>query len=113
MGYLHWGDQSAFVWEIESDLFKKLLEEPAQLLHPFIVFPLLGQVVLAFSLFTKLPLWLELSAIGGIALLYLMLLLVGLLAQDVRIIGFSLPYLLVAVWHSVLLHKAASLKMAP
>lgn len=111
MGYLHWGDQSAFVWEVESDLLLKLADEPSPLLHPFIVFPLLGQIILAMALFRKIPLWLELSAIGGIALLYLMLLLVGLLAQDVGIIGFSLPYLITATWHGNSLRKVGSKKM--
>lgn len=111
IGFLHWGDQSAFVWEVESDLLLNLAEEPSPLLHPFIVLPLLGQIILAMALFRKIPSWLELSAIGGIALLYLMLLLVGLLAQDVGIIGFSLPYLITATWHGNSLHKVGSKKM--
>jgi len=94
IGYLEWGKESEFIAEIEYDLLLKMGDTPEAFLHPFILLPLLGQIVLLLSfLATKPKFWVVLLASTGIALLFLMLLFIGLLDWNPKITLFTLPFL--------------------
>lgn len=94
IGYLEWGKQSEFIAEIEYDLLLKLGDSPEAFLHPFILLPLLGQLILMVSLWMSKPkFWLVVLASTGIALLFLMLLFIGLLDWNPKITLFTLPFL--------------------
>ena len=94
IGYLEWADQSEFIVQIEFDLLRKSNQSPEAFLHPFILIPLLGQLLLAFALLTAKPKmsWM-LIASTAIALLFLMLLLVGILSWNPKMMLCTLPFL--------------------
>ena len=97
--YLEWGkDQSAFLFEIEYSLLTGS-KDFHTFIHPLIFLPFIGQLILLYSLFRKetgkriiLIGWMLLS------LLVLLILVTGLLTLDPKIIGSTLPFILVSIW---------------
>ncbi|MDI9257338.1 hypothetical protein [Flavobacterium sedimenticola] len=94
IGYLEWAKQSEFIVQIEFDLLRKINQSPEAFLHPFILIPLLGQLILVFSLLIAKPKmsWVFIAS-TAIALLFLMLLLVGVLSWNPKMMLFTLPFL--------------------
>lgn len=110
IGYLEWGKQSEFIFEIEYDLLFKMNASPEAFLHPFIILPLLGQIILLVSFLVPKPkFWLVLLASTGIALLFLMLLLIGLLNWNPKISLFALPFL---AFYGFLISRRKSLTLS-
>lgn len=99
-GYLEWGQgQHSFLFQAEAELFAKLPTNPTEAIHPFTILPLLGQILLLITLFQKTPSKvLTYLGIGGIGLLLGMLLFVGILSGNWKIIGSTLPFLGTAIW---------------
>jgi len=45
--YLNWGGENhAFLFQIEWEIIKKLCSDPAQVIHPLIIIPVLSQVII-------------------------------------------------------------------
>jgi len=97
--YLEWGgNQSAFLFEIEYSLLTGS-KDYHTFIHPLIFLPFIGQLILLHSLFRKeggkrvtLIGWMLLS------LLVVLILVVGLLTLDPKIIVSTLPFVLVSIW---------------
>lgn len=99
-GYLEWGrGNEMFLFQIEIDLIAKLFSDPMSVLHPFTILPVLGQFMLACTLFQgKVSARLTYLGMGCIGILLLFMLVVGILAMNPKILGSTLPFLLVAFW---------------
>lgn len=109
IGYLEWGNQSQFIAEIELDLLLKITQTVEAFIHPFILLPLLGQIVLLISfLLPKPKIWLVIIASSGIALLFLMLFLIGILNSNLKMTCCSFPFL---VFYSLLITRRKSLNL--
>lgn len=95
IGYLEWGDgMHAFLFEAEAEMLSKLRSDPAGVLHPFTLIPLLGQILLIFTLFQGTPnRILTLSGVGCLCLLYLMMAFIGIIGGNIRIILSTVPFL--------------------
>lgn len=100
IGYLEWGkDSHAFLWEVELDVIQKIFSDPKSMIHPFILIPLLGQILLLISLFQKQPNpKLIYTAIGSIGLLLAFMLIVGILSGNAKIIVSTLPFLGISIF---------------
>ena len=98
IGFLEWGDQQQFLFQIEWELLGKLFTEPLSILHPLTILPLLGQLLLLFTLFQKQPSK-KLTYIGitCISILFIIILLVGVLGLNYKVILSSLPFLITAI----------------
>jgi len=98
-GYLEWGSgQSMFLFQGEWEVLRRLFSEPLSVLHPFTLVPLLGQVLLIVTLFQKEPSrWLTYIGLACLAVLLLMMVLVGVLGSNFKILLSTLPFLLTAV----------------
>ena len=98
IGYLEWGtDQSLFLFQGEVELFSKFVADPMSVLHPFTVLPFAGQVLLLVTLFQKKPSRrLTLLGIASIGLLFVMILFIGVIGPNVKMIGSALPFLVTA-----------------
>lgn len=83
-GFLEWGGgRRMFLFQIEWEVIRQAVSDPMAVMHPLIVLPLAGQVLLLISLFhSKPPRWWFLFGVGGLGLLFLLLLLVGVLARN-------------------------------
>ena len=97
-GYLEWGQgRSAYLFQAEWTVRSKLFTHPKEVVHPFTLLPLAGQVLLAAALFRKTPnRWLIYAGIGGIGLLLLLMLLAGVLARSPRIVLSTIPFVALA-----------------
>ena len=104
IGYLEWGtDNSMFLFEAELDILVKLFTDPLSVLHPFTLIPLIGQLVLAYTLFQKEPSKI-LTYIGmaGIALLLVLMFAIGLMILKYKIILSTTRFIVVSIltiWH--------------
>lgn len=97
-GYLEWPpDNHGFIFQLETELFGKASTDIGSVIHPFILLPLAGQLLLLISLFQSPPRrWLILIAVLSIGILFLLFLLIGLLESNIRITGSTLPYLIIS-----------------
>ncbi|MBC8882577.1 hypothetical protein H9X57_01645 [Flavobacterium piscinae] len=94
IGYLSWGeDNHAFLFEAEWEVFSKLFSEPLAVMHPFILLPLLGQLLLIITLFQSTPSKrLTFISIGCLGLLFGIMTLIGLLTLKWTILLSTLPF---------------------
>ena len=95
--YLEWGnDKSGFLFQIQYQIIRDNLWR--SLLHPLVILPFLGQVILLMTLLQNNPIKL-LVRIGILfeSSLALIILIVGLLTLKYRIILSTLPFLFFAV----------------
>lgn len=97
---LEWGGgNSAFLYEVEYQILFQQQNNIESLTHPAVLVPMLGQLFLLVALFQKKPdKRLVYAGLSLIALLVLLLLLIGVLSKNIRIIGCTLPFLGAAVW---------------
>lgn len=99
IGYLEWGqNNSMFLLEAEVEIFKKLFSEPASVIHPFTLLPLIGQLLLFITLLQKKPgTVLTYIGIGGLGLLLIFICMIGVLSLNAKQILSSLPFLITAI----------------
>lgn len=98
-GYLEWGQGShTFLFQAEVELFRQLFRDPASAVHPFTVLPLLGQILLLLALLRPQPSRaLVYAGIAGIGLLLVLMLAIGLMQGNIRILASTLPFVILAV----------------
>ncbi|MCB9251254.1 MAG: hypothetical protein H6605_02200 [Flavobacteriales bacterium] len=99
IGYLEWGDENHnFVAEIELQILSGLLMDFKSMIHPLILLPLFGQILLLVSLFSKKWFkWLTYSGIISIWSLYVLLLFIGFTSGQMKIFLFALPFNIIAI----------------
>lgn len=98
-GYLEWGNgRYGFIWQEESTILRKAITDPAAFLHPFILLPMLGQLLLVIAFFRyRAERWMVFSGIAALSVLYILLLVIGLISSNAAITGFSLPFILLSM----------------
>lgn len=97
-GYLEWGGgHHAFLFEAEAEILAKLFTAPRAVLHPFVLLPLGGQLLLLVTLLQKKP-WKTgiYLGIGCIGLLFGLMLGIGLMGLNLKIAASTLPFGVVA-----------------
>ena len=99
ISYLEWGNGNhTFLVQAELEIIGKLFTDTDTISHPLIILPLLGQALLFFTLFQSNPhRILVLSAILGLGVLLWFIFLIGLIALNLKIILFALPFLLISI----------------
>lgn len=98
-GYLEWGGNNhQFLFEAEAGIFAKLFTDPLSVIHPLILLPLAGQILLLITLFQKKPSRiLTYTGMGGLGILLGFMALVGVLGLNYKIVLSVLPFFTVAV----------------
>ena len=104
IGYLHWGkDNSSFIFTSEAALLSKLNTHPEALLHPLILIPLCGQLLLLYTIFQKVPnRILTYIGLACLSILMLFLFFIGIITPSIRIAGSAIPFILsgiAAIWY--------------
>ena len=83
-----------FLFQAEMDIIDKLFTQPSSVIHPLILLPLFGQILLAITLFQKSPnKILTFLGLGGIGILLLVMFVVGLMSLNPKILLSTLPFL--------------------
>ena len=98
-GYLEWGGgNKMFLFEGEWQIIQKLFSNPTEVMHPFVLIPLAGQLLLLVTLFQREPgkrlTWVGMAAI---AVLLLFMFLIGALSVNFKILFSTVPFLVLAV----------------
>lgn len=95
LGYLEWGkDESIFLLEGEILIISKLFTDFTSVIHPFILLPMAGQILLIVTLFQKSPSrLLTYLGLGSIGILLFIMFLIGLLSLNYKILFSTIPFL--------------------
>ena len=104
LGYLEWGkSNNIFLYKAEKEILVKLFTNPSSVIHPLILLPLFGQMILLFTLFQKSPSkLLTLLGLFSLAMLFVVMLFIGLISKNYKIILSTIPFLTIATF--VILH---------
>ena len=107
LGYLEWsGDSHTFLFLAEAEILHKLFTNPSSVVHPFILLPLIGQILLLITLFQKSPSKiLTYVSIAGLGLLLGFMFIIGLISLNYKIIISTISFLVVAVLTIINLRK--------
>ncbi len=97
MGYLEWsGDSHTFLFQAEAEIVYKLFTNPTSVIHPFILLPLTGQILLLITLFQKSPAKiLTYISIMGLGILLGFMFIIGLISLNFKILLSTIPFLIV------------------
>jgi len=106
-GFLEWGQsKKMFLFQIEAEMFSKLPHDPLAVLHPFVLLPLVGQILLIVTIIQEKPRnLLTYLGIGGIGILMALILLVGCLGKNLMIISSTIPFFTISVLAVLQLRK--------
>lgn len=98
LGYLEWSKfNNTFLFEAEYLILSKLFSNPTSVIHPLTIIPMIGQILLIIALFQKQPkAKLVFSAIASIGILYLLILFVGILSKNLKIVVSTTPFLILS-----------------
>lgn len=102
--YLEWSKtEQMFLFEMEWEIFRRIFTDVTSVIHPFIILPLLGQIIIVFSLFQKKTnkrfIYL---GIACLAVLIVFIFGIGLLSMNLKITLGSLPFI---VFSSLQIHN--------
>jgi hypothetical protein len=97
--YLEWGGgYHTFIFQGEWEMFSKAITDPMSALHPFVLLPLAGQMMLLFTLFQKDPSKrLTLIALGCLSVLILFITFVEILSKNYKVVLSTIPFISFAV----------------
>ena len=88
-----------FMFQMEAEIFGKLISDPGSVLHPLVLLPLFGQLLLIITLFQARPgKWLTYAGISCIGLLLGFMFVVGLLGFYYKIYLSTLPFIILAIF---------------
>jgi hypothetical protein len=99
LGFLEWGGNNrSFLFQVEATLLSKIFTDPASVMHPLTILPLLGQIVLVATLFQRTPnKKLSYIGIGCLGILLGLMFAIGLMSLNFKIILSIIPFLGVAI----------------
>ncbi|MBL7789511.1 MAG: hypothetical protein JNL75_06715 [Chitinophagales bacterium] len=98
LGYLEWGGgNKAFLFEMEMEVISRLFSNPGSIIHPLTILPMIGQLMLIFSLwrepfYKKMAFW----GLGLIAILLVFILVVGVISLNWKIVVSVIPFLILS-----------------
>lgn len=98
LGYLEWGGNNAiFLGQAEFDIIQKIFWDPLSVAHPFVLLPLVGQIILITTLFQKQPSksWTYVGLLM-IGLLLGFMFIIGVISQNLKIAASVIPFLIIA-----------------
>ena len=96
-GYLEWsGNSHTFLFQAEADIVYKIFTNPVSIIHPFVLLPFTGQILLLFTLFQKTPSKiLTYIGISGLGLLLGFMFVIGVMSLNAKITLSTIPFLVV------------------
>lgn len=108
LGYLEWGkEQHLFLAQAEYEILIRLFSSPKEVLHPFVILPLAGQLSLIIALFVKK--WYKFFTRMGIILIAVLLLfifLIGLIGLNWKLLLSTVPFLTLSIYSFIATRKS-------
>jgi len=98
-GYLEWGKRNhLFIFQAQAEIFSKAITNPASVLHPFILIPFSGEIMILFTVFQKMPgRVLSLAGTACLSSIMLFLFFIGIMSANIKILGSTVPFLIAGV----------------
>ncbi len=99
IGYHEWGaDNSYYIFQMEREVITKMMENFSNALSPFVLLPMLGQLLLIFTLFQKSPSR-KLTYLGIVMLsaLLVFIFLIGAGTYNVKVVLSFIPFIAMVV----------------
>lgn len=98
-GYLEWvKDNQVFLFVAEIEIIMKLLKDPFSIVHPFTLIPMLGQLLLLFTIFQKKPSkTLTITGLSFLGLLLGFMFIIGIISLNFRILLSTIPFTALAI----------------
>jgi hypothetical protein len=95
-GYLEYGQgMSVFLFQAEKDALVQLVTNTKEAIHPFVLLPMLGQLLLILVLFQKKPnRWFIYFGILGMVVLLGFIFVVGCIALQPKMVFSTVPFLI-------------------
>ena len=99
IGFLEWGhNNSTFIFHGEVEVIQKLFTDPASVVHPLTIIPLIGQIILIVAFLQPVPnKKLAYAGVICISTLLLLIFIIGLITLNYKTILSTLPFLTFAV----------------
>ncbi len=93
-GYLEWGKGNhTFIFQAEAEIISKAAGNAVSFVHPFIIIPLAGLLILLYTLFQKTPSrFLSFSGLACLSVLMLLLLFIGVMNPNFKILASTIPF---------------------
>ncbi len=97
-GFLEWGGGNhLFLFQAEGEVMSKLISDPASVLHPLTILPMVGQILLLITLFQKKPgKILTYTGLACLGILLAFMFVVGAISFNVKIMLSVIPFLVLA-----------------
>lgn len=93
IGYLEWPNNHGFLFQLQYELLFGTARDIKNFLHPAILFPVTGELILIFTLFQKIPgRILTLTGTACLAVIMIILLIVGVASANIKIAGSTVPF---------------------
>ena len=99
LGYLEWsGNSHSFLFEAEAEIISRIFVDPLSVIHPFTIFPLIGQLLLLITLFQIVPNK-KMTYLGmiGLGILLAFIAVIGILSTNIKIITSVIPFFLIVL----------------
>lgn len=98
LGYLEWGgNNTSFLIESEIEVITKSFSNISAIIHPFILLPLIGQIMLLFTLFQSNPSKkLTYAGIICLSVLLVFMSVIGVFSLNYKIFLSTIPFLVTA-----------------
>lgn len=96
--YMEWGkSNSSFIFQTEYSLLFEMNDSLSSFIHPLILIPFCGQLILLYSLFQKQPgRSLTFIALGLLGILPIIILLAAILSMNFRMIVSTVPFFIIS-----------------
>lgn len=109
IGYLEWGeDNHSFIFQTEGEIIAKLIQEPMSVMHPLVLIPLIGQILLIITLFQKtVSKRLTFAGIGTMAILLVLMFAIGIMGTNIKIMASTAPFIALSVY-TIITHQKRS-----
>jgi hypothetical protein len=97
IGYLEWPNNHGFLFQLQYELLFGSARDIKNFLHPAILFPMTGELILVYTLFQKIPgRILTLIGLACIAVIMIILFIVGVTASNFKIVASAMPFFITA-----------------
>jgi len=112
LGYLEWGQgQRLFLFQAEGEILLKLWADPKSVLHPLILMPLMGQILLAITVVQRTPSRiLVYIGMGSLSILLGLMCIIGIISSNLKILCSTLPFLVLSVFTLIYLKKTSAVR---
>ena len=99
IGYLEWGtDMKMFLIQGEIEVITKAFTNFNEIVHPLILLPLFGQLLLVITLFQKTPSKaLTYAGMFCLATLLVFIFFIGIIIFNIKILASSTPFIVVMI----------------